>query len=218
MTNSFDSMMVVLESNTPEYYTESVTVPVIETFWQRTARVFTRKAAPTYTYDALRSRPWFHTVELDESHDAETARDMLERLTDRYGYEIVSVVVDENGTSTELVTASNGNPSGAHVGQLFVAIDEDPYYVGGFVAAIHEYGFGFSDDLNTWMSDNYRGEFDSPAAYAENVYDECYAHDASGMPDWVVTDWEASAEQLGYDDDYVTHPESYSTHVFYRHG
>lgn len=216
MGNGLDSMTVVIETATPEYYTESVTVPVIETGWQRFARLFTRKSAPTYTYDAMRSRPWFHTVELDDTSDAESARDMLERLTDK-GHEIVSVVVDENGTSTELVSGINSNPNGAHVGQLLIAMQEDPYYAGGFVAAIHEYGFGFADDLNEWMSDNYRGEFDSPADYAEHTYDELYAHDVTGMPSWVAVDWEASARELGYDDDYVTHPESYSTHVFYRH-
>lgn len=216
MGHHFNGMTVVIETATPEYYTESVTVPVIETGWQRFARLFTRKSAPTYTFDALRSRPWFHTVEFDSYSDAESARDMLERLTDK-GHEIVSVVVDENGTSTELINDNNSNPNGAHVGQLLIALDEEPFQVGGLVAAVHEKGFGFADDLNEWMGDNYHGEWESPAAYAENLYDDCYSGDSSGMPDWVVTDWDASAEQLGYDYDYVTHPESYSTHVFWAH-
>lgn len=217
MGKGFDGMTVVIETATPEIVVETVTYNVKETAFERFARLFTRKDAPTATYDVTRHVPHFHTVEFDDTTDAESARDMLERLTDK-GHEIVSVVVDENYTSTELIKGGNSAPNGAHVGQLLVAMQEDPYYVAGFVAAIHEYGFGFADDLNEWMSDNYRGEFDSPAEYAENVYDECYAHDASGMPDWVVTDWDASAEQLGYDFDYVTHPESYSTHVFWRHG
>lgn len=213
----FDGMTVVIETATPEIVVETVTYNVKETAFERFARLFTRKAAPTATYDVTRHVPWFHTIELDSSTDAESARDMLERLTDK-GHEIVSVVVDENGTSTELVSGSNSNPNGAHVGQLLIAMQEEDWYAGGFVAAVHEYGFGFADDLNEWMSDNYRGEFDSPADYAEHTFDELYAHDVTGMPTWVTVDWEDSARELGYDDDYVTHPESYSTHVFYRHG
>ncbi len=213
----FDGMTVVIETASPKIVTETVTYDVKETAVQRFVRLFTRKAAPTATYDVARHIPWFHTVELDDTSDAESARDMLERLTDK-GHEIVSVVVDENGTSTELVSGINSAPNGAHVGQLLVAMQEEGWYAGGFVAAIHEYGFGFADDLNEWMSDNYRGEFDSPADYAEHTFDELYAHDVTGMPTWVTVDWEDSARELGYDDDYVTHPESYSTHVFYRHG
>ncbi len=213
----FDGMTVVIETATPETYTESVTLSLPETFWGRMARVITRKPAPTEVKDVQRSRPWFHTMDFDSTTDAESARDMLERLTDK-GHEIVSVVVESDHTSTELVSGINSAPNGEHVGQLLVAFDEDTYRTDGLVAAIHEYGFGFADDLNEWMDDNYRGEFDSPAAYAENVYDELYAHDVSGMPSWVCVDWEASADELGYDDDYVTHPETYSTHVFYRHG
>jgi|SRR5882757_3581553 len=215
MGNGFDNMAVALQTTVMRDV--MITVPVKETKVQKFVRLFTRNDAPTTQIEVTREVDAFRELDFDGSHDAETVRNVLGKMTDN-GWEVVSVVLDENYTSTELVTASNGAPLGEHVGQLLVALDEDPYYAAGFVAAIHEYGFGFSDDLNTWMQDNYRGEFDSPAAYAEHMYDECYAPDASGMPDWVVTDWEASAEQLGYDDDYVTHPESYSTHVFYRHG
>ncbi len=210
---SFDNMTVALQTSVLRDV--MITVPAEESKVQRFVRLFTRKDAPTIQREVIREVDAFRTMDFDGSHDAETVRDLLERMTDN-GWEVVSVVVDENNTSSELVV--NGAPLGEHVGQLLVAIDEDPYYVAGFVAAIREYGFGFSDDLNTWMQDNYRGEFDSPADYAEHTYDECYAADSEGMPSWVVTDWEASARQLGYDDDYVTHPESYSTHVFYRHG
>lgn len=213
----FQSMTVVFEAQTPEYYTESVTVPVIETFRQRVGRFFTRKDAPTYTYDSFRSRPFFHTLEVTDTDEAERFRDLFEILTDKRGYEIVSVVVEEKHTMTELVTGSSGNPSGAHVGQLLVAFDEEPYNVGGFVAATHEYGFGFADDLNEWMSDHYQGEHDSPAAYAENFYDDVEAHNVSGMPDWVEVDWAESADNLKYDVDYVEHPETLMTHVFWRH-
>lgn len=213
----FDGMTVVIETATPEYVKREVTTKLPETFVQRAARFFTRKAAPTETHTVTDAHPWFHTMQFDSTTDAESARDMLERLTDA-GHEIVSVVVDADCTSTELVAGINSAPQGEHVGQLLVAFDEDTYRTDGLVAAVHEYGFGFADDLNEWMDDNYRGEFDSPAAYAENVYDELYAHDVSGMPSWVCVDWEASADELGYDDDYVTHPETYSTHVFYRHG
>ena len=96
-------------------------------------------------------------------------------------------------------------------------MDEDPYYVAGYVALTHEHGFGFADDLVEWMADHYQGEHDSPAAYAEHLYDECYAHDSKGMPDWVETDWDASADNLSVDVDYVEHPGSYSTHVFWKH-
>lgn len=215
MGTGFDSMTVALQ--TPVLRDVLITVPVKETTVQKFVRLFTRKDAPTVQLSVIREVDAFRELEFDGSEDAERVRDVLGKMTSN-GWEVVSVVVDENYTSTELVTASNGSPSGEHVGQLLVAFDEDPYYVAGFVAAIHEYGFGFSDDLNTWMQDNYRGEFDSPAAYAENLYDDCYASGVEGMPSWVHVDWDASAQELSYDDDYVTHPESYSTHVFYRHG
>jgi hypothetical protein len=212
--SDFDYMTVALQ--TPVLRDVMITVPVKETTLQRFVRLFTGKAAPTAQQSVIREVDAFRELEFDGGHDAETVRDVLDKMTDN-GWEVVSVVVSENYTSTELVTSSNGTPTGGEVGQLLVAMNEDPYYAAGFVAAIHENGFGFASDLNEWMQDHYQGEYASAADYAENFFNDVHSHDVTGMPDWVSVDWEDSADNLKYDVEFIEHPESGMTHVFWRH-
>jgi hypothetical protein len=212
MGNGFDAMLVALQ--TPVLRDVLITVPVKETKVQRFVRLFTRKDAPTTQQSVIREVDAFRELAFDDSHDAETVRNVLGKMTSN-GWEIVSVVVGENYTSTELVV--NGSPTGSEVGPLLVAFDEDPYYVASLVAVTHEKGFGFSDDLSDWMQDHYQGEYEDAASYAENFYGDVYAQSVEGMPDWVSVDWKDSADNLKYDVEYIEHPESHKTHVFWQH-
>ena len=206
-----DGMTVALQ--TSALRDVMITVPAPETKIQRFARLFTRKSAPTVQRSVIREVDVFRTLEFDDSHDAETVRPMLERMTDN-GWEIVSVVTDVDGLSYEMVDGFNSSPSGDNVGTLLVALT-DPHecrYT-GLIAAVKEYGFD-TDLTSEWMDDHYSGEWDSRAEWAENLVTDCYTLD---IPSFVSVDWDDTADELGYDYDYVTDAENYNTHVFSRH-
>lgn len=209
----FDFMSVTLESPSPRVITETVTYNVKESVTARVARFFTRKDAPTATYEVARHVPWFHTVEVDDTCESEDVRALLAKLTDRYGYEIVSVVADVDSTSYEMVNGYNSAPTGDEVGTFLVALMDEPYRAAGVVNAVREYGFG-SDLTDTWMDDHYNGEWESPAAYAENLVEDCYT---MKIPDFVSIDWDDTADTLGQDYDYVTDPETGMVHVYWKH-
>lgn len=207
----FDMMTVALQTSVMRDVVE--TREVKETKLQRFVRLFTRKDVPTTQVEVTREVDAFRTLEFDDSHNAETVRPMLERMTEN-GWEIVSVVVEADGLSYEMVDGYNSSPSGDHVGTLLVALtDTHEMRQIGLIAAVKEYGFG-TDLTSEWMDDHYHGEWDSPAAYAENLVEDCYSLD---IPAFVSIDWDDTADELGYDYDYVTDAENYSTHVFSRH-
>lgn len=208
----FDGMTVTLQDSNPEYYTESITIPAPETRVQRFVRLFTRKSAPTEVKDVTRTREHFHTVEVDDTHDAETVRTLLDKLTDRYAFEIVSALVDVDGTTYEMVDGMNTSPTGDALGTFLVALVDDPYRASGVVNAAKEYGIE-NDMTSEWFDDHYHGEWDSAEEYTENLVEDCYTTD---IPDFVEIDWTETADNLRYDYDFVTDPETYKTHVFSR--
>lgn len=208
---SFDGMTVALQTSVLRDV--MITVPVKETKVQRFVRLFTRKDAPTTRQNVIREVDAFRTLDFDDSHDAEVVRPLLERMTEN-GWEIVSVVVDADNLSYELVSGYNSSPSGDHVGTLLVALtDTNEHRQTGLIAAVSEYGFD-TDLTSEWMDDHYNGEWESPAAYAENLVEDCYSVD---IPDFVSIDWDDTADTLAQDYDYVTDAESYTTHVFNRY-
>lgn len=207
----FDLMTVVLQSSALREVVETRTVK--ETKLQRFVRLFTRKDVPTTQVSVIREVDIFRTVEFDDSHDAETVRPLLDRMTDN-DWEIVSVVADVDGMSYELVNGYNSAPTGDQVGTLLVALtDPHEYRHTGLIAAVGEYGFD-TDLTSEWMDDRYHGDWDSPAEYVENLVSDCYTCD---IPDFVSIDWEDTADTLGQDYDYVTDAETYKTHVFSRY-
>lgn len=208
---SFEMMTVALQTTVMRDVV--VTVPVKETKLQRFARLFTRKDAPTTQVEVTREIDAFRTLDFDDTHDAETVRPLLGRMTDN-GWEIVSVVVDAEGWSYEMVDGFNSSPSGDNVGTLLVALtDPQEYRQTGLIAAVKEYGFD-TDLTSEWMDDHYHGSWDSAAEYAENLVTDCYSLD---IPDFVSIDWDDTADTLGQDYDYVTDAETYSVHVFSRY-
>lgn len=208
---TFNLMTVALQTTVLRDVVETVNVK--ESKVQRFMRLFTRKDAPTTQVSVIREVDAFRTLDFDESHDAEKVRPILDKMTDN-GWEIVSIVVEANGMSYEMVDGFNSSPTGDHVGTLLVALtDNHEYRQTGLIAAVKEYGFG-TDLTSEWMDDHYHGEWDSPAAYAENLVEDCYTCD---IPSFVSIDWEDTANELGYDYDYVTDAENYNTHVFSRH-
>lgn len=208
---SFDGMTVALQTSVLRDV--MITVPVKETKVQRFVRLFTRKDAPTTQRSVIREVDAFRELNFDDSHDAEVVRPLLERMTEN-GWEIVSVVVDADNLSYELVSGYNSSPSGDHVGTLLVALtDTNEHRQTGLIAAVKEYGFD-TDLTSEWMDDHYNGEWKSPAEYAENLVEDCYSVD---IPDFVSIDWDDTADTLSQDYDYVTDEESGSTHVFHRY-
>lgn len=208
---TFDLMTVALQTTVLRDVVETVNVK--ESKVQRFVRLFTRKDAPTTQVSVIREVDAFRTLDFDDSHDAETVRPMLEKMTDN-GWEIVSTVVKADGMSYEMVDGFNSSPTGDSVGTLLVALtDGNEYRHTGLIAAVKEYGFD-TDLTSEWMDDHYHGEWNSPEEYAENLVEDCYN---VKIPDFVSIDWEYTARDLGYDYDYVTDAENYNTHVFSRH-
>lgn len=208
---TFDGMTVALQSSALREV--MITEEVKETKLQRFARLFTRKDVPTVERSVIREVDVFRTLDFDDSHDAETVRPLLERMTDN-GWEVVSVVTEVEGYTYELVDGFNSSPSGDNVGTLLVALtDPQEYRHAGLIAAVKEYGFD-TDLTSEWMDDHYHGSWDSPAEYAENLVSDCYDME---LPDFVSVDWDDTADTLGQDYDYVTDAETYSTHVFSRY-
>lgn len=208
---SFDNMTVALQ--TTGLRDVMVTVPVKETKVQRFVRLFTRKDAPTQDVSRIREVDLFRTLEFDDTHDAETVRPLLERMTDN-DWEIVSVVVDTDNGAYEMVDGFNSSPSGDEVGTLLVALtDGNEYRHTGLIAAVKEYGFG-TDLTSEWMDDHYNGEHDSAADYAEELVSDCYDMQ---IPDFVSVDWEDTADTLSQDYDYVQDENTYGIHVFNRY-
>lgn len=208
---SFEMLSVALQSSALREV--MITETVQETKLQRFVRLFTRKDVPTVDRSVIREVDVFRTLEFDDTHDAETVRPLLERMTDN-GWEIVSVVADVEGYSYEMVNGYNSSPSGDEVGTLLVALtDPQEYRQKGLIAAVGEYGFG-TDVTSEWMDDHYHGEWDSAADYAENLVSDCYDMQ---LPDFVSVDWEDTADTLSQDYDYVTDAESYGVHVFSRY-
>lgn len=207
----FDGMTVALSTNVLRDV--MITEAAKETRTQRFVRLFTRKSAPMVQRSVIREVEVFRTLDFDDSHDAETVRPMLERMTDN-GWEIVSVVTDVDGLSYESVNGFNSAPTGDEVGTLLVALtDPHEYRHTGLIAAVAEYGFG-TDLTSEWMDDHYSGEWDSRAEWAENFVTDCYTLE---IPSFVSVDWDDTADELGYDYDYVTDAENYNTHVFSKH-
>lgn len=208
----FDYLSVTLESPSPLVQVDTVTYNVKESVTARVARFFTRKDAPTATYEVARHVPWFHTVEVDDTCESEDVRALLAKLTDRYGYEIVSVVADVDNNSYEMVNGYNSAPTGDEVGTFLVALMDEPYRAAGVVNAVHEYGFG-SDLTDTWMDDHYNGKWESAEQFVEEHVSECYD---LKIPDFVEVDWSETADNLSSDYDYVQDPETGSVHVFWK--
>lgn len=208
---SFDGMTVVFQANVMRDV--MVEVPVKETTLQRFARWFKGGEMPTTQVEVTREVNAFRELFFDDSLDAEDVRPLLERMTSN-DWEIVSVIVDADNLSYEMVDGFNSSPSGDHVGTLLVALtDKHEFRQTGLIAAVKEYGFD-TDLTSEWMDDHYSGEWDSPAAYAENLVEDCYDME---LPDFVSVDWDDTADTLGQDYDYVTDSETYGTHVFNRH-
>lgn len=222
----FDNMTVTLQSPrvdyvseyAPRYVEETVTVP--ETRVQRFVRLFTRKDVPT-VQETHEIPSWdrvpvhhFHTVEFDDSHDAEDVRKILDRLTDRYDYEIVSAVVDVDYSTYETVNDFNSAPTGDQVGTLLVALtDAQEYRHTGLIAAVGEYGYD-TDLTSEWMDDHYNGSWNSAAEYVENLVEDCYD---IKIPDFVSIDWDDTADNLTTDYDFVDDAENGMVHVFNRY-
>ncbi len=221
----FDGMTVTLQSPrvtyvseyAPTFVEETVTAP--ETAVQRFVRLFTRKSAPvqqiTHEVPAWNRVPvhHFHTVEVDDTHDSEDVRTLLDKLTDRYDHEIVSVIAEVDGVVYEMVDGYNTSPTGDHVGTFLVALMDEPYRAAGVVNAAKEYGID-SDMTDTWMDDHYHGEWSSEAEYAENLVSDCFTTD---IPDFVEIDWDETANNLSDDYDFVTDRETGAVHVFSRY-
>lgn len=208
---SFDGMTVALQST--GLRDVEITVPVKETRVQRFVRLFTRKDAPTVQRDVIREVDLFRTLDFDDSHDAETVRTILGKMTDN-DWEIVSVVVETDNGTYEMVDGFNSSPTGDSVGTFLVALtDPNEYRHNGIVAAVKEYGFD-TDLTSEWMDDHYNGEHNSAADYAEELVTDCYDMQ---IPDFVSVDWEDTADTLSQDYDYVQDENTYGIHVFNRY-
>lgn len=221
----FDGMTITLQSPrvdyvseyAPRYVEETVTVP--ETRVQRFVRLFTGKDAPT-TQETHEVPAWnrvpvhhFHTMDVDESHDPEDVRTLLDKLTDRYGFEIVSALTEVDSVTYEMVDGMNSTVSGDILGTFLVALVDDPYRAAGVVNAAKEYGMD-SDMTAEWFDDHYHGEHSSAADYVESLVEDGYTTD---IPDFVEIDWDATADNLSQDYDFVDDPETGAVHVFSRY-
>lgn len=190
--------------------------PLTHSWLKRTvAKLRGQELPATFTVPVLVSvdMPHLYTMELSEETDVYEFEERITTALDRLDHSIVSMVWDLTFRNVDLLQETYSPPTCEELINFVTCIVDGDTDANAFAAAVTEYGWDTGHLSEDWMEDNYRGVFESPAAYAENLAADVCEIDT---PDWVVIDWDASAEQLGYDDDYVTF--DYMTHVFYRHG
>ncbi|WP_316219082.1 antirestriction protein ArdA [Bradyrhizobium sp. SZCCHNR2026] len=76
-----------------------------------------------------------------------------------------------------------------------------------------------ASDAESFISDNYRGKYDSWQSFAEEFIPEC--HDLSGIPDWLQgrIDWAGIGHDLEVSGDFsgIRHADDYSLYIFWNH-
>jgi hypothetical protein len=202
--SDFGSLSITLQS--PKTFTETLPVEVstVRKMWH----TLTRKPLPTITYE----RPHFHTLTVNEYHDASTLSDLLHRCEEK-GYTVPSVVVDHLYGTDELVNGAS--PSMAEIMALFEAIQDDENSWSAYVAYVQDSDYGWNVELSeTWRENVYHGEYDSPEAFAQY-----WAWETSGevdvpkgswgeteskslmdaLPKYLSIDWTDTAENLAGD-------------------
>lgn len=197
-----------------------VSVPV--NWFRRTWLNMRGQSLPTVSVPTLVSKefPSLYTITVDEDTDAD---DFGERITsalnpDGNNHSIVSLLWETSFRPVDLYEGEYSAPNAeelANFVRLMVEGDYASHTPDAYAAAVSEYGWDTGHMSDDWFQDNYHGQWDSPAAYAENLADDTGAVDTDNA-DWVVIDWDASADQLSYDYDFVTF--NFDSHVFYRHG
>lgn len=197
-----------------------VSVPV--NWIKRTWLNMRGQSLPTVKVPTLVSveMPSLYTIHVDEDTDADEFEERIMSALDPKGnnHSIVSLLWETDFSRDVELYAPNQCPTGeelANFVRLMVEGDYASHTPDAYAAAVSEYGWDMGHMSDEWFQDNYRGQWESPEEYAEN-----FAEDVCGLPSdlpsWIVIDWDASADQLAYDEDFVTF--NYETHVFYRHG
>lgn len=197
-----------------------VSVPV--NWIKRTWLNMRGQTLPTVTVPTLVSveMPSLYTIHVDEDTDADEFEERIISSLNPKGnnHSIVSLLWETDFSRDIELYAPNQCPTGEELANFVHLMVEGDYASrtpDAYAAAVSEYGWDTYHLSDEWFQDNYHGQWDSPAAYAENLADDTGAVNTDNA-DWVVIDWDASAEQLSYDYDFVTF--NFDSHVFYRHG
>lgn len=190
--NDFGTLRVVFQSPNVESVTDLAPISRLSRMWHK----LTRKALPTITSELYH----FHTLELTSDHDA----DAFERVAfalENAKYTITSVVVDDSYSPDELVREYHV-PDAEEISELFRGMVDDSYRYAAYIAYVVRYGWDASELTEEWMNDHYHGSWGSAADYAEILVDDFYE---MTTPDFVEIDWEATAENLETDYDFVSY-------------
>lgn len=200
--SDFGSITIVMQHPVTESVTTTLPASKVSRMWHK----LTRKPLPTITQDI----PHTHTVTVDEYADAERLARTLTH-SEEYGYEFVSVQVEDAYGTTELTGEYRGNPHSAEIMALFEGVSQDEYRYAAYVAYIMENGWDSYLDSSR-MDDIFQGEYESSADYAREFVTDCYDLQT---PDFISIDWEETADNMGQDSSYVRH--NGSTFVFWNH-
>lgn len=167
-----------------------------------------------------------HTLTLDESHDASTVESVLTSAMSK-GWEIPSVIVDATYGKEELINR-NSWATPETVSALLEYITDSPSQFDAAIAFCVENGLDeFSCDVmedrffsshdseedfaRDWWENNRPQEFVSNGYYSNSPYSSGELRSME-LPEWLVIDWQATADSLADDFEYVHYAGS--VHVF----